>query len=88
MTAFTEFWAANPDVKRIWFSLYTPQMGEDSPSAFAGGSRAARRRDCALYEDEPKLHDMIPSVVRGYLHPPQNPDDCIFARRRRAFPPI
>ena len=29
---------------------------------------------------EPKLHDMIPSVVRGYLHPPQNPDECIFSK--------
>ena len=23
---------------------------------------------------------MIPSVVRGYLHPPQNPDQCIFSK--------
>ena len=23
-----KFWAALPDVKRIWFSLYTPQKGE------------------------------------------------------------
>jgi hypothetical protein len=23
---------------------------------------------------------MRPSVVRGYLHPPQNPDECIFAK--------
>ena len=34
----------------------------------------------SLYESEPKLHDMIPSVVRGDLHPPQTPDDCIFAK--------
>src|SRR5690606_27550861 len=31
LTEFTKFWAALPDVKRIWFSLYTPQIGEDSP---------------------------------------------------------
>ena len=23
---------------------------------------------------------MIPPVVRGYLHPPQNPDECIFSK--------
>ena len=23
---------------------------------------------------------MRPSVVQGYLHPPQNPDECIFAK--------
>ena len=33
-----------------------------------------------LFAKEPKLHDMIPSVVKGYLHPPQNPDECIFAK--------
>src|SRR6186713_3341082 len=27
---FVRQWAANPDVKGIWFSLYTPQQGEDS----------------------------------------------------------
>jgi MoaA/NifB/PqqE/SkfB family radical SAM enzyme len=31
LTEFTNFWAALPDVRRIWFSLYTPQKGEDSP---------------------------------------------------------
>ena len=30
VTEFTKFWAAIPDVKRIWFSLYTPQKGEQS----------------------------------------------------------
>ena len=34
----------------------------------------------ALHAREPKLHDMMPSVVRGYLQPPQNPDECIFAK--------
>src|SRR4029453_12877142 len=27
---FVEFWEPQPDVKRFWFSLYTPQKGEDS----------------------------------------------------------
>src|SRR5215467_6239551 len=30
LTEFTKFWAPIPDVKRIWFSLYTPQKGESS----------------------------------------------------------
>ena len=33
-----------------------------------------------LYEREPKLHDMVPRVVQGYLHPPQTPADCTFAK--------
>jgi hypothetical protein len=34
----------------------------------------------SLYAREPKLEDMRPSVVRGYLRPPDHPDECIFAR--------
>jgi MoaA/NifB/PqqE/SkfB family radical SAM enzyme len=81
VTEFTNFWAAIPDVKRIWFSLYTPQKGEQSKEML---SREDRQRVVdeitGLYDKEPKLHDMIPSVVRGYMHPPQNPDECIFAK--------
>jgi len=81
VTAFTTFWAANPDVKRIWFSLYTPQVGEDSPERLRREDRELLVSEItALHGLEPKLHDMIPSVVRGYLHPPQNPDACIFSK--------
>jgi len=81
VAAFTEFWAANPDVKRIWFSLYTPQIGEDSPERLRPEDRALLVEEIAnLHALEPKLHDMIPSVVRGYLHPPSNPDACIFSK--------
>jgi len=81
VTAFTEVWAANPDVKRIWFSLYTPQKGEDSPERLLQADRELLVAEIAsLHTREPKLHDMIPAVVRGYLHPPQTPDECIFAK--------
>jgi sulfatase maturation enzyme AslB (radical SAM superfamily) len=81
VTEFTEFWAALPDVKRIWFSLYTPQIGEDSPEMLRDEDRARVVAEITeLYDRHPKLHDMIPSVVKGYLHPPQNPDACIFAK--------
>jgi sulfatase maturation enzyme AslB (radical SAM superfamily) len=81
VTEFTRIWAANPDVKRIWFSFYTPQQGEESPERLRLQDRALFVEEItALYAQEPKLHDMIPSVVRGYLHPPQSPEDCIFAK--------
>src|SRR5262249_40862526 len=69
---FVGFWASNRNDKRICFSLYTPQRGEDSPERLRAGDRELLVSEItALYEREPKLHDMIPSVVRGYLHPPQ-----------------
>jgi MoaA/NifB/PqqE/SkfB family radical SAM enzyme len=81
ITEFTEFWAKLPDVRRIWFSLYTPQKGEQSPEMLTREDRQrAVDEISALYTREPKLEDMRPSVVAGYMHPPQNPDECIFAK--------
>ncbi len=80
VTAFTGFWAARPEVRRIWFSLYTPQRGEDSPECLRPEHRQLVVNEIAsLYAREPKLHDMMPSVVRGYLQPPLNPESCIFS---------
>ena len=81
VTAFTDFWAPLADVKRIWFSLYTPQKGERSEEMLRPEDRARVVDEIStLHRREPKLHDMIPSVVQGYLHPPQNPDECVFAK--------
>jgi len=81
LTEFTKFWAPIPDVKRIWFSLYTPQKGEDSPERLRPEDRERVVAEILeLHAREPKLRDMSPNVVNGYLHPPQNPDECIFAR--------
>jgi MoaA/NifB/PqqE/SkfB family radical SAM enzyme len=81
VTEFTEFWASQPDVKRIWFSLYTPQIGEDSPEMLRDEDRARVVAEIThLFDRHPKLHDMIPSVVKGYLNPPGTPEACIFAK--------
>ncbi len=81
VTEFTRFWAAVPDVEQIWFSLYTPQKGEESDERLRPEDRERVVREIVgLHAGEPKLHDMIPAVTQGYLHPPQTPDECIFAR--------
>ena len=81
VTEFTEFWAANPDIKRIWFSLYTPQKGEKAPEILQPDDRARIVEELtALYHRHPKLSDMRPQILQAYLHPPQDPTECIFAR--------
>jgi len=81
LAAFTEFWAAQPDVRRLWFSLYTPQKGEESDERLRPEDRQHVVAELnELYRREPKLHDMRPSVLAGYLTPPASPDDCIFSK--------
>jgi sulfatase maturation enzyme AslB (radical SAM superfamily) len=81
VTEFAEFWNANPDTKGMWFSLYTPQRGEDSPERLLPVDRARVVAEIeGLHSRLPKLRDMRPAVLQGYLNPPQNPESCIFAQ--------
>ena len=81
ITEFAEFWNANPDVKGIWFSLYTPQKGEQAPEILLPEDRRRVVAEIdALRERLPKLRDMRKSVLEGYLNPPSTPDECIFAQ--------
>ena len=82
LTEFTEFWNAQPDVKRIWFSLYTPQKGEESPERLLPEDRKRVVAEiAALFDRYPeKLSYMRRSVLNTFLTPPPAPDQCIFAQ--------
>jgi sulfatase maturation enzyme AslB (radical SAM superfamily) len=86
VTEFAEFWQKQPDVNRIWFSLYTPQMGEDSPERLLPEDRQRVVEEVSgLWGKLSKLRDMRPSVLDGYLHPPTDPSACIFAQTTACF---
>ena len=81
LSEFAEFWSANPDVKGIWFSLYTPQKGEKSPEMLLPEDRRRVVAEIAALRDRlPKLRDMRKGVLEGYINPPADPESCIFAQ--------
>jgi MoaA/NifB/PqqE/SkfB family radical SAM enzyme len=77
---FTEFWSKQPHVRKIWFSLYTPQVGEESEEKLRPEDRTRVVADlhelAVAYEKVQMPHGMI----EMYALPPQSPEDCIFAR--------
>ena len=77
---FVDFWSANPNVRQLWVSLYTPQVGEQSPERLAP---ADRERVVAalmtLRSRYPKLK-MPKGMIQVYSQPPQDPGECIFAQ--------
>ncbi len=77
---FADFWSGQESVRRIWFSLYTPQVGDSSPERLAPEDRRqALSRLTAVADTFPKVH--LPAVViKGYEKPPASPDNCIFAQ--------
>ena len=36
---FVELWSKNPNVRQIWFRLYTPQIGEESDEKLTPADR-------------------------------------------------
>lgn len=77
---FLDFWSVKGEVKKIWFSLFTPQVGASDPEIIPAAERPALLNHfAALSRAYPKL-SMPQLVTRGYLRPPRSPDECIFAR--------
>ena len=77
---FAQFWQEQPDCRAIWFSLYTPQVGEESDERL----RPEDRRDVvatlmALRRRYSKVQ-MPNALIEVYAAPPRSPDECIFAR--------
>jgi sulfatase maturation enzyme AslB (radical SAM superfamily) len=77
---FLSFWSARPEVKKIWFSIFTPQVGEEATEILPPDEREAVLEEIArLRPLFPKLY--MPNVVlEGYRRPPKSPKECIFAR--------
>ena len=77
---FLGYWSARPEIKKIWFSLFTPQRGATGPEIVTAAQRLVVVEELlrlrTLY---PRL-DMHSSAIREMLHPPASPGDCIFAR--------
>jgi MoaA/NifB/PqqE/SkfB family radical SAM enzyme len=75
---FCDYWSARPEVHTIWFSLYTPQEGEDSKERLTPQERMDVIEDLSRIRSAyPKLYLPDP-VIRGFARPPRSPQECIF----------
>jgi sulfatase maturation enzyme AslB (radical SAM superfamily) len=76
---FMDFWSERPETEKVWFSLFTPQVGETSYEILPPGARLQVVRDLLdIRERYPKL-SMTKLAIEGFLNPPSKPSDCIFA---------
>src|SRR5262245_50643548 len=77
---FLAFWSERPEVRRIWFSLFTPQKGAELDEILTPRVRAEVLEELAALRSKfPKL-ELSDRVIEGYRRPPNSPDECIFAR--------
>jgi organic radical activating enzyme len=76
---FLEFWTPRKEIRRVWFSLFTPQIGDRMPEILTPAERATAVADMLeLRRLFPEL-DMPEGVIRQFQRPPHRPDECVFA---------
>jgi MoaA/NifB/PqqE/SkfB family radical SAM enzyme len=77
---FLEFWSPRKEIRRVWFSMFTPQVGDHMPEILGADERARAIADMQqLRKQFPKL-DMSEGTIRQFAAPPHNPEECIFAQ--------
>jgi MoaA/NifB/PqqE/SkfB family radical SAM enzyme len=82
---YIAYWSARPEVARVWVSLYTPQIGENSAEMLSSEDRDLVVRDLLeARKRHPKLL-MNEGFAEAIRRPPLNPGDCMFARMSTNF---
>lgn len=77
---FLEFWSGQPEIEKVWFSIFTPQRGATDTEILTPSQRAEVIAELQqLRQIYPKL-DMPESLIREIAAPPKSPEECIFAR--------
>jgi sulfatase maturation enzyme AslB (radical SAM superfamily) len=76
---FLRYWTPKPEIRKVWFSLFTPQVGDRLPEMLQPDERPHAIADMlALRNEFPKL-DMPAALIRQFASPPRSPKDCVFA---------
>jgi sulfatase maturation enzyme AslB (radical SAM superfamily) len=79
LAEFLEFWTPRPEIKKIWFSMFTPQIGDQLPEILSPQERTQAIGEMKqLRKQFPKL-DMPEVVIQQFAAPPHSPADCVFA---------
>jgi MoaA/NifB/PqqE/SkfB family radical SAM enzyme len=80
MDRYLQFWNDRPEVNKIWLSVYTPQLNEESAERLTPENRL----QLAAYfgsvgQRYPKL-TMHKGLMDAFLHPPTSPSTCLFSK--------
>jgi MoaA/NifB/PqqE/SkfB family radical SAM enzyme len=77
---FLRFWSGRPEAKKVWMSIFTPQMGAEGPEILTPEVRAAVIAELLRLRPLYPILDMHESCIKEFEHPPASPEECIFAR--------
>jgi MoaA/NifB/PqqE/SkfB family radical SAM enzyme len=77
---FLAFWTPRPEIRRVWFSLFTPQTGDTLEEILTPEQRDRAIAEMLKLRRKYAKLDMPESLIRQFAAPPHSPEDCIFAR--------
>jgi MoaA/NifB/PqqE/SkfB family radical SAM enzyme len=77
---FLKFWSARQEVRKIWMSLYTPQLGEISDERLTAQDRKRVVADLLALRAKYSKLEAPKGLLDVYAEPPSSPDECVFAR--------
>lgn len=77
---FLAFWTARDEVEKVWFSLFTPQHGDESPERLTLEQRTRVVKELLELRTKYPKADMPAPLLEQFMRPPSTPGDCIFAR--------
>jgi sulfatase maturation enzyme AslB (radical SAM superfamily) len=77
---FIEFWSAKPEIRKIWMSMFTPQVGATGPEILTREQRVQAVKELLRLRRLYSKLDMPEGLIQEFLHPPESPDACIFAQ--------
>ena len=82
---FLQFWTPRPEIRRVWFSLFTPQRGDEAPEILTADERQRAIADMLLLRKiYPKL-EMPEAMIREFARPRRARANASLPRPRRRF---
>ena len=82
---FLRFWTRQPEVRKVWFSIFTPQRGAAAPEILTPSQRASMIAELRELRVKYPTLDMAEALLREMESPPKDPQGCIFARTTSAI---
>ena len=76
---FLQFWSSQPEISKVWFSIFTPQRGATDPEILSPAQRATVIEELRHLRVKYPVLDMPEVVIQEIATPPKNPGECIFA---------
>ncbi len=76
---FLTFWTPRPEIRRVWFSLFTPQIGDSLPEMLTSDERKRVIAELLQLRKEFSKLDMPDLLIQQLARPPRNPKECVFA---------